>query len=88
MKIISKIIDTDRCGQPSNVTIRPCKYFFEHQGRLDITYYNMRKKGVKIAHDLNVLSITACTAQNDSMCPKKHGDMKGKVTPQCRNRSS
>ena len=85
MKIISKITNNERYGKSSNGIRSECRYYFEHLGKLDVTYWNMRKKGIKLAHALEVISLTACVAPDEIDCPKKNGDMKGKVSPQCRN---
>jgi len=57
-----------------------CKYLFE-MTESDIDYWNMRKKGVKEAHNLEVLSFVGCTAPNTNSCLKTK--IKGKVTPHC-----
>lgn len=57
-----------------------CKYLFE-MTESEISYWNMRTKGVKSAQEIKVLSFTGCIANNKDMCPKKK--IKGKVTPHC-----
>ena len=57
-----------------------CKYLFEmHES--DIEYWNMKKHGVKSAHQLETLSFAACVAKGEDSCPKKR--IKGKITPHC-----
>ena len=57
-----------------------CKNLFE-MTESNVSYWNMKTKGVKSAHEIDVLSFVGCIAENKHCCPKTK--IKGKATPHC-----